>query len=237
MTEQKTQQERVENPWLNIGLNVIIPSVIMIKFTDEQYLGNVWGLIIALAFPISYGLYDYWRWRKANFFSILGLISVLMTGGIGLLKLSRDWMVIKETAIPLIMGVAVIISGMMGKPLVRLFLNQVMLLDKIDHAFKDNGHNGLFEEQMSYSNYFLSFTFMVSALLNYILAEMILVGEPGTTEFNESLGKMTVISFPVITLPMVIMMMGVIIYLARSIKNHTGLELEDVIKQPQNNKK
>ncbi len=232
MSSQSQEHQRQENPWLNLGLNVIIPSVIMIKFSSDEYLGHVWGLIIALAFPISYGLYDYIRRKKTNFFSIIGLISVLLTGGIGLLKLSRDWMVIKETAIPAIMGIAIIISGLMGKPLVRLFLKQVMELDKIDQAFKDNGHPGLFEKQMVRSNFFLSITFFISAVLNYVLAEMILEGEPGTAVFNESLGRMTFLSFPVITLPMMVMVMAIIMFLAKSIKDHTGLQLEDVIKNP-----
>lgn len=230
----QNETHRTDNPWLNLGLNVIIPSVIMIKFTDEQYLGNVWGLIIALAFPISYGLYDYLKWKKANFFSILGLISVLLTGGIGLFQLSRNWMIIKETAIPAIMGIVVFASGFIGKPLVKLFLKQVMDIEKIDKAFIENNHPGLFEKQMLRSNLFLSITFFISAFLNYYLAEKILVGEPGTTVFNESLGRMTFLSFPVITLPMVVMVMAIILFLAKSIKDHTGLQLEDVIKNPGN---
>jgi hypothetical protein len=60
---------------------------------------------------------------------------------------------------------------------------------------------------------------------------MILKGEPGSVEFNESLGKMTALSFPVISIPMLIMV-GVIIYiLVHSIKKYTSLELEDIVKQ------
>ena len=223
-------KQKKENPLVNIGVNVIIPSVIMTKFSNAEYLGPVWGLIVALAFPIGYGLWDFISKGKTNFFSLLGLFSVLMTGGIGLMKLDKTWMIVKETAIPAIMGIGVLISAMLGKPLVRLFLDQIMDLPKVDEAFKKHGHDQLFEKNMKLSNTFLAGTFFLSAILNFILAIYILEGETGSEKFNESLGKMTLLSFPVITVPMMVMVMGIIFFLINSIKRNTDLELEDVIK-------
>jgi len=223
-------KHKKENPLLNIGLNVVIPSVIMTKFSNAEYLGPVWGLVVALAFPISYGLWDFVSKGKTNFFSLLGLFSVLMTGGIGLMKLDKTWMVVKETAIPAVMGIGVLISSVMGKPLVRLFLDQIMDIPKIDEAFKSKGHDQLFERNMKLSNTLLAGTFFLSAVLNFVLAVYILEGETGSEQFNESLGKMTLLSFPVITVPMMVMVMGIIYFLINSIKRNTDLELEDVIK-------
>jgi hypothetical protein len=223
-------KQKKENPIINIGVNVIIPSVIMTKFSNADYLGPVWGLVVALAFPISYGLWDFVSKGKTNFFSLLGLFSVLMTGGIGLMRLDKTWMVVKETAIPAVMGIGVLVSAMMGKPLVRLFLDQIMDIPKIDEAFKSKGHDQLFEKNMKLSNTLLAGTFFLSAVLNFVLAVYILEGETGSEQFNESLGKMTLLSFPVITVPMMAMVMGIIFFLINSIKRNTDLELEDVIK-------
>jgi hypothetical protein len=60
---------------------------------------------------------------------------------------------------------------------------------------------------------------------------IILTAEPGTVAFNEQLGKMTALSFPVIALPAMAVMMGNIFYLFRGIKKLTGLELENIVKQ------
>ncbi|MCO4793815.1 MAG: hypothetical protein KC493_08890 [Bacteriovoracaceae bacterium] len=182
-------KEKQENPLINIGLNVVIPAVIMTKFSKPEYLGPVWGLVTALSFPLGYGLWDYIKKGKMNFFSILGLISVLLTGGIGLLKLNKTWMIVKETAIPALMGIGVFVSAAMGKPLIKLFLNQIMDIPKVDEAFKNKGHDQLFEKNMSLCNHFLAGTFFLSALLNFVLAVYVLQGEPGSTEFNESLGN------------------------------------------------
>ena len=230
MSMSEAAKHHKENPLINIGLNVIIPSVIMTKFSNADYLGPVWGLVVALAFPISYGLWDFLSKGKTNFFSLLGLFSVIMTGGIGLLKLEKNWMVVKETAIPALMGIGVLVSAVMGKPLVRLFLDQIMDIPKIDEAFKSKGHDQLFEKNIKLSNTLLAGTFFLSAVLNFVLAVWILEGETGSEKFNESLGKMTLLSFPVITVPMMVMVMGIIFFLINSIKRNTDLELEEVIK-------
>ncbi len=227
---EKTHEKKKENGLVNILINVVIPSVILTKFSSDKHLGQQLGLIVALAFPITYGAIDFYKRKKVNFFSALGLVSVLLTGGIGLFNLNRNWMVAKETGIPLLMGLAVLISQYTKYPLVRTFMGQILDLKKIDKAFADKGHSDEFEMSLSKSSFYLAGTFFLSALLNYILAVRILVGEPGSVEFNESLGKMTALSFPVISIPTTIMVGFILFKLLNSIKSVAGLEFEDVIK-------
>jgi len=52
--------------------------------------------VVALLFPIGYGIWDWSKEKKINIFSALGLISVLLTGGIGLFELPTQWVAIKE---------------------------------------------------------------------------------------------------------------------------------------------
>ena len=69
-------------------------------------MGPVYGLLVALAFPVGYGIYDFVVRRGFNFYSALGFVSILLTGGIGLLKLPVEWLAIKEAAVPFVIGVA-----------------------------------------------------------------------------------------------------------------------------------
>lgn len=220
-----------ENPLLNLFLNVIIPSVVMIKFSDESYLGPTWGLITALIFPIGYGLMDLVTRQKLNFFSLLGLVSILLTGGIGLLKLSREWMIAKETLVPLVFALAVVVSGWTRYPLVKLFLGEVLLLEDIDNSFTANGYPGLFKKKLTNFSYFLALTFVLSSILNFALALVVLEGEPGSSLFNESLGKMTALSFPVISVPLMIITGIMIFSLCRSIKRHTMREVDEFLRR------
>ncbi len=223
--------EKKENGLLNILINVAIPSFIMIKGSKPEFLGPALAFAIAIAFPLSYGIWDYYKRRKINFFSGLGLVSVFLTGGIGLLKLPREYMVWKEAGVPLLMGVAVLISQRTSYPLVRTFLNQMLDIEKIDQEFAKHGHTGEFESKMKKAGYYFAMSFFLSSFLNYALATLILVGEPGSEQFTESFGKMTAYSYVVITVPMVIVVGAILFYLLNSIKKVTGLELEEVVKQ------
>ena len=79
-------------PLIDLLVSLIIPSVILMKLSGESDLGVTGALITALAFPISWGLFELIKYRKFNFIALLGLISVLLTGGIGLLQLDTQWL-------------------------------------------------------------------------------------------------------------------------------------------------
>ena len=72
-------KSKPENFLLNLICNVALPTLVLTKFSTERWLGPVWGLVVALAFPISYGLYDFAVRKKANTLSILGFVSVLLS--------------------------------------------------------------------------------------------------------------------------------------------------------------
>lgn len=224
-------KKKKDNAFVNIIINVVIPSVIMTKFSTPETLGEVNGLLIALAFPLSYGVADFIRQKKLNLFSALGLISVLLTGGIGLLQLDRRWMIAKETAIPLLMGVFVLATLRAKKPLLTTFFGEVLDLDRLEEAYSAGGHPGAFEQQLRKSSKLLGYSFFFSAALNFVLAVAILDGEPGTQAFTESLGRMTALSFPVITLPMMVVVGYILWQLFHQIKAHTNRDIEEFLRK------
>lgn len=232
-TNKKPQQK--ENMLVNILLNIVIPTLILTKGSKEAYLGPTWGLIAALAFPLGYGLYDYWRTRKINLFSAIGLVSVMLTGGISLLKLPPEYMAIKEATIPGLLGLATLLSIYTPYPLVRTFLynEKVMQVDKVHQALEQYNNVSAFEKSLSYATYMLAASFFLSSALNYVLAKVVLVSPPGTEQYNSELGTMTALSFPVITIPSMIVFMGALYYLFRSITRLTHLHWEEIIIGPE----
>ncbi len=224
-------KKKKDNAFVNIIINVVIPSVIMTKFSTPETLGEVNGLLIALAFPLSYGIGDFIKQRKLNLFSALGLISVLLTGGIGLLQLDRRWMIAKETLIPFAMGVFVLATLRAKKPLLTTFFGEVLDLERLEEAYSQGGHAGAFHQQLRKSSKLLGYSFFFSAALNFVLAVMILQGEPGTQVFTESLGRMTALSFPAITLPMMAVVGYILWQLFHQIKTHTNRDIEEFLRK------
>lgn len=240
MTVQQPQQSaarppRKESFLANLLINIIIPTVILTKGSSEQYLGPTWAVIVALSFPISYGVYDYVLTRKINLFSAIGVVSVILTGGISLMKLPPHYMAIKEAAIPALFGLATIGSLYTRYPLVRTFLynDKIMQVDKVHAALEHYGNTQAFERVLVIASYVLAGSFFLSSVLNYILAKVILVSPPGTEAYNVELGKMTALGYPVIVVPSMAVMMFALYYLFRNITKLTHLTWEEVlIEQP-----
>ncbi len=245
MTKSAEPPKR-ENIWLNIGLNVLVPSLIMSKANDLQKyafglsddvmpddlpISPAWTLILALAFPICYGIYDFITRKKYNFFSVLGFVSILISGGVGLLELDKDWIAVKEAAIPALFAVAVLLSLKSPFPLVRTFLYSPEIFDvpKVEAALERRGNQAEFDRLIELCTYYLVASFAISAVLNFVLAKYFVRSETGTPEFLEELGKMTFWSWPVITVPTMIVMMLALMKLVKGIHQHTGYELEDVL--------
>jgi hypothetical protein len=220
-----------ENMLINILMNIVIPTLILTKLSGAQYLGPVWGLIVALAFPVVYGLKDFVSNRKINFFSALGIFSVLLTGGIGILKLPTEYYAIKEAAIPGLIGLVVLISTKTRFPLVKTFIynDTILNVEKIAAALKAHNKTQDFEKTLRIGSYLLAASFFLSSTLNYILAKMIVMSPAGTEAFNIEVGKMNAISFPVIAVPSMIIMVLSLMYIFRSIRLLTGLTFEEVM--------
>jgi hypothetical protein len=226
----KTKPKK-ENMLINIVMNIVIPSLILTKLSGPQYLGPVWGLVAALAFPIGYGVKDFIINRKINFFSGLGIVSVLLTGGIGILKLPTEYYAIKEAAIPGLIGLIVLISTKTRYPLVKTFIynDTILNVEKISTALKEHQKEEAFEKTLRLGSYVLAGSFFLSSTLNYILAEIIVQSPTGTEAFNIEVGKMNALSFPVIALPSMIIMVATLMYIFRSIRLLTGLTFEEVM--------
>lgn len=224
-----------ENMLANILLNIVIPTLILIKASGDNLLGPTWAVVVALAFPIGYGLFDFTQTRKVNFFSALGVFSVILTGGISLLELPAEYMAIKEAAIPAIIGLITILSLYTKYPLVRTFMfnPKFMQTDKVHQALEESNNVAAFEKTLVNASYMLAGSFFLSSALNYILATVILVSPPGTEEYNAELGKMTALSFPVITIPSMIVLFGAMYYLFTQITKLTHLKWDEILVQPE----
>jgi len=221
-------------PLIDLMVSIVIPSIILMKFSGDQDLGAARGLIVALVFPLGWGLFELIRYRKFNFIALLGLISVLLTGGIGLLELDLKWLAIKEAAVPGIIGIAVLVSTRTKYPLIRslLYNPKIMQVDRIHIALEEKGLVETFDKRLLNATYMLASTFFFSSVMNYIMAKWIVTSPTGSPAFNEELGRLTLVSYPMIAIPSMIMMFGVLYYLWKTIHGLTGLKLEELMVLP-----
>lgn len=221
------------NALVELLVTLIIPSLILMKLSDPEDLGAVNALLLALAFPLFWGARDLFTRRKLNLFATLGLISILLTGGIGLLQLDTQWLAIKEAAIPGLIGLVVAGSAHTHYPLVRvlLFSPALMNVERIQQSLNQRGNLAAFEARLKAATWMLGGTFFFSSAMNYFLAIWIVTSPAGTPAFNEELGRLTLLSYPMIALPSMLIMMVVLYYLTRTIRELAGLKLAEALKQ------
>jgi len=230
MGSENPAPARRENGFHSLLLNIILPVVILTQ-GDRLITHPASVLLIALAFPVAYFIWDYQRRRKANFISILGFVSILLTGGVGLMQLPRFWFIVKETAIPALIGLAVLGSLFTRYPLIRMlvFSREIFDVDHIQRALEERGRTAAMERLLRRSTALLAVSFFISAVLNFILASHFVQTEPSVdaARFNAEVGAMTGWSYLVIALPSMLFIFGILYLVARGIRKHAGLAFEE----------
>ena len=220
------------NPLFEILITIIVPAVILMKLSGESSLGPTRALVLALAFPLGWGLWDGWKRRKLNWLSVLGVVSTLLTGGIGLLKLDAQWLAVKEAAVPGLIGLVVLGSNWTSWPLIRVLVFNPTLfdVDRVNAALEERRNVVPFELRLRTGTMLLAATFFFSAVMNYVLARWVVTSPAGSEAFNEELGPLTLLTYPLIAVPSMLMMMALLFWLARGAKSLTGLALGDMLR-------
>jgi hypothetical protein len=217
---------------ISLIINVVLPTIIMTRFAGDDQLGAVGALLLALAFPLVYGIYEMAKAKKIGWMPVLGIVSILISGGIGLLKLPAEWIAVKEAMIPALLALAILVSSWIGKPLARVFIDAILDKERVHTALRENGTFEEYERRTAIATWLLAGAFILSAALNFILATIVVTADGGTQEYTEQMGRMTALSFPVITIPVFIVLTGTILYIMNTVSKLTGLDAEHVLRDP-----
>ncbi len=255
MSNKQSQQE---HPLADILINVLMPVValsFLSKDPDLQatlgkeaklwHIGPVYAMVVALAMPIGYGIWHFIKSKKANFFSILGLVSVLLTGGLTIYLWNKDGTVkphaglmfgIKEGMIPLILGVAVLLSHRWSTPLIRVFLYNDTLFDikRIESRVTELSAKDRYEKVLLGATRLFAISFLISSLMNLALAQWFFRDfDPTTTDalevYNSIVGKVMGWGFAVIGVPILVFLFFTLRKLIKDLHELTGIDDKDLL--------
>jgi hypothetical protein len=247
-----------EKPLTNILVNVIIPVLALSHLSKDPALQEAMGksvhawhigpgkaMIIALAFPVCYGLWFFIKHRKANFFSLIGLGSVFLTGGLTLYLWNADGTIkphaaqlfgLKEASIPLILGSAIFLSHWTRSPLLNIFLYspQVFDIKRIEKEIHARDAIQPYGKLLFSSTIIFSSSFLISTVLNYLLALHFLGGidtqaENALTLYNEGISALTLWGFVVIGVPILGILFFLMMRLVKGLGKMTGLDTDQVL--------
>jgi hypothetical protein len=247
-----------EHPLANILINVLIPVLALSYLSKDPaiqemlgksvkpwHIGPIKALIVALAFPICYGVWFFVKTKKMNFFSGLGLFSVLLTGGLTLFLWNKDGTVkehaavlfgLKEASIPFVLGVAIIASHWSKTPLLRTFLysDSIFDINRIEGKVAELGKEIDYRKVLLNATLLFAASFFVSTLLNFGMA-MYFLGDldrtaPDARElYNSQVAKVTGWGFLVIGVPIMLFLFLTLRKLLKGLHRVTGLEDEQLM--------
>lgn len=230
-----------ENMFLNLGFNLILPVLILNKgdkwskkLLPDINIDPAYIMVLALAFPVGYFIYDYARRRKRNLLSILGAVGVLLTGSISLAKLPPIYFAVKETLMPLLIGIFIIISTRTKNPLIHALLYNPDLfeVERIDSGINTPEKRLSFHKLMQKCTWIIAISFLVSAILNFVITVLIVQTDPRINQalYNEEVSKQMVVSIIVISLCTMPITIYAMLKLFKGIEQMTGLKMEDVLR-------
>jgi hypothetical protein len=230
--------QKQQNSFSHILFSILIPVIILNK-------GHKYGLdakasvVIALAFPLFFTVKSLVQEKKFDFVSLLGLFNVLISGILTLLTLGGIWFAVKEAAFPLLIGCFVLASSFTKNPFFQsLFLNpNTFDIQKVEERLNTDQKRLEFFILMKNLTRWLSLSFLLSAVLNFVLAVYIFTPLAETLSevqkqehLNEQLSQMTLYSLGVILVPSMIFLGTLLYYSFRKINLLTGLSTEELLK-------
>ena len=220
--------KKKDNPFINLLFNIVIPiGILYSRLVTPEYLGPVYGLLLALSFPAIYFVYDLISRKKTNFISIVGFISIFLVGIIGALELPEEWLAYEKGGKPLLFALAILISLKTRLPLVRkMFYNEEIFdVERINHILSENKTENELNRIFTNSTYMLAASFLFSAVLNFTMTKIVM---SGTEAFAQKLGTVMLLSKFVVGIPGAIIMMLILWYIFKSMTKLTGLPMEEL---------
>lgn len=233
----KNKSTPPENPFLNLIINILLPVLLLNK--ASHYLDPRLTLALALCFPLGYGLQDYIRRGHKNYVSLIGVFNVCLTGSLVLMNLKGIWFAFKEATLPLILGGLVFGSAWTANPAARmLFCNpQILDMDKISERLAQFGREVDFLKLLQRTTLWLSLSFAISSICNFLLALRIFTDIDAKLEasaqsqmLNEQIAHMTWMGFLIVALPLMVFS-GILVYaFLKGLSRLTEIPVNDLLK-------
>lgn len=240
MTSEKQEQSEVPDTpqnekslLLELFFNLFLPTLLLIKGHVWLHLSPKIVLFVAIACPLTYGIWDWIKEAHFNWIAFLGLISVGVKGGVGLFEGSNQLLAINEMLLPLIIGCAIVVFRLLKKPpfLQKILLNnQFCYVEKIQSSINAHGYSQRLQRYIRVYEWLLAGLFFFSATLNYILARYLVIHPAGSKEFNKELGMLTWWGFVVISVPATIGLLLIVWRFFTKVKKFSQLSWEEILR-------
>lgn len=204
-------------------VNIIIPIAILLTLSGDDRLGPTPALLLAVGIPLVYGVVSLVRKRVVEASAVVGIVSVALTGLIGVLELDGRMYAIKEGGVPLTFAALILASNMTRFPIVKLLVERVLIRDRVESQLEVRGTRPGFERLVRRTGMQWAGIMALSGVLKFTLATLIVTSDAGTTAFNTDLAQLQLVEIPTTMTLTMILMLAMIVSLVRGVARLTGI--------------
>lgn len=215
---------------LNAIINIFIPIVVLLTLSSDDRLGPIPALLLAIGIPATYGIYGLLRTRKVNSQSLLGVISVLLTGVIVVFKLDTALFPIKEAVLPMGFALILMISNRTGFPIVKMLFDMVLRKDRVEEAIRDGDNAVAYRHHIERSGVMWAGIMALSGVMKFTLSSFIITAPAGTTQFNTQLATYELAQIPTSMMITMVLILSLIWYIGKGTARIVGSSPADVLR-------
>jgi hypothetical protein len=217
------------NP-VSVIVNIAIPVVILLTLSAPDRLGALPALLLAIGIPAVWGVIELKRAHRVDISAALGLISVLLTGVIGVLGLNAQLLAVKEAAIPIGFAIVLLASNSTRFPVVTLLADMVQRRDRVRTALDRPAQQAAYHRHLQRSGAVWAGIMTLSGVLKFILASVVVNSAAGTEAFNHELARYELVQLPTTFTLSGVLILSLIWYIASGTAKITGLETAEVLR-------
>jgi hypothetical protein len=212
---------------------VIAPSAVLQWCSEAHRLGPFWALVVASLLPLGWGLWCWVRYQGMSFFSVFGLLAIVVTGGLGLLNLDAFWFGVKEVSFTVLLALAFPLSHRWGpRPVVKSLVMQPQLINEraIEASILNADMRAAYDGLLLRASWGFAVGLFVSSGVNFALAMWLLGGQtPGSEGYVKAIGTLNWVGTLGIGLPLIGAMLWVLVRFIHGVERLTGLERYDFL--------
>ncbi len=209
-------------------INFVLPLLILTKLSGPERLGATGALMAALALPIAYEIVGIVKRRKVQILSLVAIGGILVTGVIGLLGLSENWLAVRRSAVyfagVLVMGFCLA----KGISATEFILKRAVDWQAVLKTSRQSGGLIALKKYLRRSDIVL-FTLVVAiTIASFVLTKIVISAPTDSAEFNQQYAQLRIVSIAAITAPLILGLVINVTYLLIKIEKLTGLSVEDL---------
>lgn len=228
---QSTPKKPAISQGVFLLVSFVIPTIILFALSDPSRLGPLPAMFLALAFPIGLELYRLAKHQKPSLLSVIAILGILFVGLVAVLKLGEEWLAVRRSIVYFVGALALLYVLKFKPHLVDKGLEKILDMQAVREAAHKKKVEHLLARPVIRAGYIFAGLLLAIGAAAYILTIVIINSPAGSSGFNAEYAELRVISIPALTVPLLIGMVALIIYVTSAFQKVTGVEIEQMLKK------